>query len=433
MNTEQFWRDAEQPCAVWRIVRSAESSSGPTGVRLRQRRTCDSRLHLGPDERDPRPCAPGHRRHRPRAVGHLDHLYSGMLSRPVLDLARRLAETLPAPLCKPCSCHTGAEANEAALQDGQARHREARGRLLRPLLARDDPGGRERHLQRGPGGLWARRSGQLRPARAERLRPAVRGRRRNLDWRRQLDLGFDLSTPSRPAASPRAWSSRSCPPAGHRPPLGYLAALRTMCAERGMLLIVDEAQTGLCRTGDVYAFERDGVIPDILTLSKTLGAGSAARRGASPTPRDRGAGPRARVPLLHHACQRPAARRRRQDRARRPRSATGSTSGRASSALPAQRPGRLALRHKAIGDVRGRGLLHGVELVTPTRPSTARADRLGAAVTRRCVELGLHMNIVQLPGMGGIFRIAPPLTISDDDLHAGVDILDEALSTVLER
>src|SRR5260370_2696653 len=40
-----------------------------------------------------------------------------------------------------------------------------------------------------------------------------------------------------------------------------------------MLLILDEAQTGLCRTGTWYAFERDGVVPDILTLSKTLGAG----------------------------------------------------------------------------------------------------------------------------------------------------------------
>jgi 2,2-dialkylglycine decarboxylase (pyruvate) len=43
------------------------------------------------------------------------------------------------------------------------------------------------------------------------------------------------------------------------------------------------------------------------------------------------------------------------------------------------------------------------------------------------------MNIVQLPGMGGIFRIAPPLTITDVELYAGLDILDEALSTVLER
>ena len=47
-----------------------------------------------------------------------------------------------------------------------------------------------------------------------------------------------------------------------------------------MLLIFDEAQTGLCRTGDWYAFERDGVVPDMITLSKTLGAGPAAGRGA---------------------------------------------------------------------------------------------------------------------------------------------------------
>ena len=72
-----------------------------------------------------------------------------------------------------------------------------------------------------------------------------------------------------------------------------------------MLLIFDEAQTGLYRTGDWYGFERDGVVPDILTLSKTLGAGLPLaavdhERG------DRGARPRARLPLLHHARLRPA-------------------------------------------------------------------------------------------------------------------------------
>ena len=65
------------------------------------------------------------------------------------------------------------------------------------------------------------------------------------------------------------------------------------------------------------------------------------------------------------------------------------------------------------------------------KESKAPADELGAAVTSACLERGLHMNIVQLPGMGGIFRIAPPLTISDDDLHAGVDILEAALKGVL--
>src|SRR5690349_20083958 len=50
-------------------------------------------------------------------------------------------------------------------------------------------------------------------------------------------------------------------------PEGYLRRLKELCAERGMLLIVDEAQTGIGRTGLMYAFERDGVAPDLLTLS----------------------------------------------------------------------------------------------------------------------------------------------------------------------
>ena len=56
------------------------------------------------------------------------------------------------------------------------------------------------------------------------------------------------------------------------------------------------------------------------------------------------------------------------------------------------------------------------------------ADRLGVEVTRRCFDLGLHMNVVQLPGMGGIFRIAPPLTATDDELRQGLAILDQALT-----
>lgn len=56
-------------------------------------------------------------------------------------------------------------------------------------------------------------------------------------------------------------------------PKGYLRALKTHCEARGMLLIVDEAQTAIGRAGDMFAFEHEGVVPDILTLSKTLGNG----------------------------------------------------------------------------------------------------------------------------------------------------------------
>jgi 2,2-dialkylglycine decarboxylase (pyruvate) len=82
----------------------------------------------------------------------------------------------------------------------------------------------------------------------------------------------------------------------------------------------------------------------------------------------------------------------------------------------------FAERHPVVGDIRGRGLLAGLELTADG------ADELGARITSRCLELGLHMNIVQLPGMGGVFRIAPPLTATEEELSLGLEILDQALT-----
>jgi 2,2-dialkylglycine decarboxylase (pyruvate) len=87
----------------------------------------------------------------------------------------------------------------------------------------------------------------------------------------------------------------------------------------------------------------------------------------------------------------------------------------------------LGDRHEVVGDVRGRGLLLGLELVLD-RTTKQAADELGTAVTRRCRELGLHMNVVQLPAMGGVFRIAPPLTSTTGELDLGLEILDQALA-----
>ena len=93
---------------------------------------------------------------------------------------------------------------------------------------------------------------------------------------------------------------------------------------------------------------------------------------------------------------------------------------------------QIAHRHEIVGDIRGRGLLVGLELVVD-RQTKRSSDELGALVTRRCLELGLHMNIVQLPGMGGVFRIAPPLTATEDELSLGLAILDQAISDAAER
>ena len=88
----------------------------------------------------------------------------------------------------------------------------------------------------------------------------------------------------------------------------------------------------------------------------------------------------------------------------------------------------LHQRHECIGDVRGRGLLQGIELVTDRETKTPAED-LGRRVTAECLAQGLHMNIVQLPGMGAVFRIAPPLTVTMEELHLGLDILEQALTT----
>jgi 2,2-dialkylglycine decarboxylase (pyruvate) len=76
--------------------------------------------------------------------------------------------------------------------------------------------------------------------------------------------------------------------------------------------------------------------------------------------------------------------------------------------------------------VRGRGLLLGVEIVADRR-TKAPAPELGARITNRCLDLGLSMNIVQLPGMGGVFRIAPPLTVSDSEIDLGLELLEKAI------
>lgn len=357
-------------------------------------------------------------------VGRLDHLYSGMLSRPVLDLARRLAETLPAPLDKAVLLTTGAEANEAALRMAKL----VTGRHEIVSFARSwhgmTQGAANATYVAGRAGYGPTAPGNFALPVPDRFRPGIVDADGNLDWRRQLDLGFDLIDAQSVGSLAACLVEPILSSGGvvELPP-GYLAALRDKCHERGMLLIVDEAQTGLCRTGDWYAFQHDGVVPDILTLSKTLGAGLPLAAVLTSAEIEQRAHDRGFLFFTTHVNDPlPAAvgnavldvlvRDRLDLRARE-------LGTRLRDGLD-----ELAARHPVVGDVRGRGLLVGLELVD----EEGRGDELGAAVTRRCGELGLHMNIVQLPGMGGTFRIAPPLTATDAEIDRGLAILDTALA-----
>jgi 2,2-dialkylglycine decarboxylase (pyruvate) len=68
----------------------------------------------------------------------------------------------------------------------------------------------------------------------------------------------------------------------------------------------------------------------------------------------------------------------------------------------------------------------GMEIVRERRTKQA-APELGERITEHCLALGLHMNIVQLPGLGGVFRLAPPLTISDAEIDTALQILETAI------
>lgn len=213
------------------------------------------------------------------------------------------------------------------------------------------------------------------------------------------------------------------------PPPGYLVRLQEMCRERGMLLIVDEAQTGLGRTGVMYAFERAGVVPDLLTLSKTLGGGLPVAAVMTSTDIEGICHERGFLFFTTHVSDPLAASVARTVLNVIQRDGLVDRAEKLGLQL-ADRLTGLRDRFEVVGDVRGQGLLRGIELVTD-KASKSPADQLGQAVTRGCLERGLHMNIVQLPGMGGIFRIAPPLTITEDELHDGVDILEASLTAVL--
>ncbi|GIE31087.1 aspartate aminotransferase family protein [Actinoplanes italicus] len=364
-----------------------------------------------------------------RQVATLDHIFSGMLSRPVVDLARRLAESLPEPLSKVLLLTTGAESNEAALRMAKL----VTGRHEVIAFARSWHGMTQAAAtatySSGRKGYGPAAPGNFAIPTPDAYRPDFTTPDGELDWRRQLDYSFQLFD-AQSVGSLAACIVEPILSSGgviDLPP-GYLAELRDRVHARGGLLILDEAQTGLCRTGDWYAFQRDGVVPDILTLSKTLGAGLPLAAVVTSPEIEQAAHDRGFLFFTTHVSDPLVA-------------AVGNTvldvltaerlDVRAGELGAYLRKGLLELaeKHPVIGDVRGRGLLVGLELVTD-RETRVPADELGAAVTRRCLELGLHMNVVQLPGMGGVFRIAPPLTATPAELDLGLEILDEAISSV---
>jgi 2,2-dialkylglycine decarboxylase (pyruvate) len=91
----------------------------------------------------------------------------------------------------------------------------------------------------------------------------------------------------------------------------------------------------------------------------------------------------------------------------------------------------LQARHGCIGDVRGRGLLLGMEFAEEAQGKKRSAATLSDAVTDRALTLGLSANIVRAGSSGGVMRIAPPLTVAEDEIDLGLEILNTAMADVL--
>lgn len=361
-----------------------------------------------------------------RSASELTHLFSGMLSRPVVDLATSLAQLCPDPLAKALLLSTGAESNEAAITLAKLYTGKHEIVSFAQSWHGMTGGTRAATYSAGRRGYGPMAPGSLAIPAPNLYRPQF-GSPESYDWQAELDYAFDL-VDRQSIGSLAAFIAEPILSSGgliDLPP-GYLHALQEKCRQRDMLLIIDEAQTGLGRTGRMFAFERDAVVPDILTLSKTLGAGlplsAVLITGAlEKVCYDRGF----LFYTTHVSDPLPAAVGLKvieilvRDKLAQHAIAKGDR----------LRAGLETLKSKfpSVGDVRGRGLLLGVEIVKD-HTSKEPAPELGAAITRRCLELGLSMNIVQLPGLGGVFRIAPPLTISDEEIDLGVGILEQAFA-----
>lgn len=198
---------------------------------------------------------------------------------------------------------------------------------------------------------------------------------------------------------------------GSDPNWGFLPAVRQLCDAHGILLIVDEVQTGVGRTGDFFAFEHEGVLPDVITMAKGLGGG---------------------LPIGATIARGPAA-------GLFTAGSHGTTFGGNPVACAAagavlrtvddgflaevRRKGQLlrdeASRIPGVKDVRGRGLMLGVVL--------------DAEVAKLVVTHGLERGVILNAPSDTVIRLTPPLVINDEEIRQAAERLAGAIADATER
>lgn len=361
------------------------------------------------------------------------HFFSGMIPEVVAELALTLArDWLPGALQKTIFVNTGSEASEVALRmakmytDGYE------------VLAL---GGSWHGITGGAStvSMASDRKGYGVPApgvfvipEPNAYRPYIKAETEEKAALANLDLAlkmFDMQSAGRGAAI----MVEPVISAGGVlvPPHAFMKALRKAADDRGMLLIFDEAQTAFGRIGTRTGSEYFEVVPDIMTMSKTLGGGLPLAAVATTAKIEEALYDKHFTFYTSHVSD-----------------PLGAEVGLAvlkvieeerlverANLMGRYLRGRfeeLQQRYEQIGDVRGLGLLIGVELVRD-RASRTPAHELGALTTAKCFENGLSMNIRRRPERGSVWRIAPPLTVSTNEIDRAVDILERSLRDSLDR
>jgi 4-aminobutyrate aminotransferase-like enzyme len=365
-------------------------------------------------------------------VSELDHLISNMITEPVVKLAERLARVLPAGLDKSFFLNTGSETTEAAIKMAKC----ATGRFEIVAFAASYHG-----LTSGAGAATysaGRKNGgptmpgQLAFPAPYPYRSPFKKADGSYDWEAELEFGWSMID-RQSVASLAAFIMEPILSTGGilEPPKGYLMRMADECKKRGMFLIMDEAQTGVGRTGQMFAFENEGIVPDILCLSKTLGCGLPLASVTTTAEVEQGCRDAKFLWLTTHLNDPLTA-------------AVGckvleiverdNIPQKAAERGQQLRDGLQKLQKKywCIGDIRGRGLLQGIEIISD-RETKASGSDLGQAISEVAMANGLSCNVVNLPGMGGVFRLAPPTTVTSDEIEEGLHILDMSFEQVLNK
>lgn len=361
-------------------------------------------------------------------AAELDHLFSGMLSPPVINLARRLTSVLPSGLDKAFFLSTGGESNEAAIKMAKV----YTGKFEIVGLGASWHGvtaqaiGTQYHFGRKGQGPLMPGMHMLPPPNA--YRSIFRIADGSYDWETELNYGWDLI--DRASCGSLAACIVECIQSSggmHVLPGGYLKALKQHCEQRGMLLIVDEAQTGVGRCGDLFAIDHEEVVPDILTLSKTLGNGLPLSAVVTSSEIERVCTERDFCFYTTHVNDPlPAAV---GDKVLEIVLRDNLVDNSRARGLQLQAGLRqLQARYGCIGDVRGRGLMAGVEIVG-NRETKAPALELGRQIADKMYDRGLWANLSSHASFGGVFRIAPPIVITKEQLDEGLEIMERAFQT----